>query len=113
MVLGARLRWLMSSIMRRRNGVITGSFASEWGTRRKRTPLMMPHRSGEEANGVHEADAGADRRKRQGEWNVGVAIYAVNPGCNAFLICFAIKICFFVARKALGGPGGTSCFFRG
>ena len=39
--------------------------------------------------------------------------YAVNPGCNAFLICFAIKICFFVARKTLGGPGGTSCFFRG
>ena len=42
-----------------------------------------------------------------------VPFYAVNPGCNAFLICFAIKICFFVARKTLGGPGGTSCFFRG
>ena len=32
---------------------------------------------------------------------------------TSFLICFAIKICFFVARKTLGGPGGTSCFFRG
>ena len=43
---------------------------------------MMPHRSGEEANGVHEADAGADRRKRQGEWNVGVAIDMEEPGAR-------------------------------
>jgi len=34
------------------NGLIAGSFASEWGTRRERTPLIAPQRSKEEANGV-------------------------------------------------------------
>src|SRR5208337_4769097 len=33
------------------NGLIAGSFASEWGTRRERTPLIVPQRSKEEANG--------------------------------------------------------------
>ena len=45
--------------------------------------------------------------------SAGGAPYAVNPRGNVFLICFASKICFFVARKTLGGPGGASCFFRG
>ena len=73
------------------------AFYVEWHLRQVWEPLLF-----------EDEELTEDRRRRD-----PVAPYAVNPGCNAFLICFAIKICFFVARKTLGGPGGTSCFFRG
>ena len=46
--LGVKLRRVMSSIMRRRRGVMCGSFASERGVE-VRNPFMMPQRSREEA----------------------------------------------------------------
>src|SRR5208337_4971689 len=54
------------------NGLLAGSFASEWGTRRERTPLIVPQRSKEKANGVQrggcrsgsEESAGTVERRR-------------------------------------------------
>ena len=62
----------MSSIMRRRKGVMCGSFASERGVE-VTNPFMMPQRGREEAE---SADRGGgtppDQRGRRGEERRGV-----------------------------------------
>src|SRR5207249_3617289 len=69
MDLGVKLRRVMSSIMRRRKGVMCGSFASGRGVE-ETTPSMMPQRSREEASsppGVGTAPGQWGRGTRCGE----------------------------------------------
>ena len=63
MVCGVKLRRVVASIMRRRKGVMCGSFAIERVVD-KANPVMLPHRSGGEVTSNRSAGTAPGTRRR-------------------------------------------------